>query len=105
MFTDNIHLLNLHPDKWLKSSRSPIINDNVIFVFNDSNYTKDSITWILGRITKVDKRKVSILYTNRNPKNNQILEQSLRDISVIYSVGEMVINTREHFKACNEQFK
>ena len=33
---------------------------------------------------------------------HQVVVRSLRDISVIYSVGEMVSNTVEHFNRCNK---
>ena len=52
-FIDNIHLLNFHPNKWLKSSQLPKVNDVVIFVFNDSNYTKDSICWRMAKVVEV----------------------------------------------------
>ena len=40
-FIDNVHLLNLRSNKWLKSSRLPVVSDIVIFVFNDSSDTKE----------------------------------------------------------------
>ncbi len=31
-FIDNLHFLSLRPNKWLKSGRTPVINDIVCFV-------------------------------------------------------------------------
>ena len=39
-FIENIHMLDLRPNKWLKNSRLPIIDDIVLFVLNDSEYGK-----------------------------------------------------------------
>ena len=38
IFIDNIHLLDLRPNKWLKNSRLPVLDDIVLFVFLDSEY-------------------------------------------------------------------
>ena len=52
---------NLCPNKWLRSSRLPITFDFVLFVFNDGNLSKDSVTRKLGRVSTVENTKVSIL--------------------------------------------
>ena len=36
IFIENIHMLDLRPNKWLKNSRLPLLEDIVLFVFNDS---------------------------------------------------------------------
>ncbi len=100
IFIENIHLLDLRPNKWLKSGRLPTIDDIVLFVYNDSGYTKDEITWKLGRVTSVSKRKVSIAYSNKGSKTKLEVERSMRDISIFYSVGELAVNTQAHFKDC-----
>ena len=41
MFIDNIHLLNLRPNKWLKSDRLPLVDNIVLFVFNDGNFPRN----------------------------------------------------------------
>ena len=38
IFIDNIHMLDLRPNKWLKNSRLPVLDDIVLFVFLDSEY-------------------------------------------------------------------
>jgi len=101
-FMENVHLLNLRPNKWLKSSRLPIIDDLVIFVYNDSNHAKESIHWRLGRVVEVLGTKVSLKYTGKFKGVEQTLVRSLRDISIVYSVGEMSINTRDHFDECSK---
>ena len=104
-FIDNIHLLNFHPNKWLKSSQLPKVNDVVIFVFNDSNYTKDSICWRMAKVVEVQGSKVVLKYCIKANGVGQTLTRSVRDITIVYSVGEMLINTRGHFDECSNQFK
>ena len=53
IFIENIQTLDLRPNKWLKNSRLPIIDDIVLFVFNDSEYGKEGMDWRLGKITAV----------------------------------------------------
>ena len=100
IFMDNVHMLGLRPKKWVKTSRLPVIDDIVLFVFNDSQFSKDSIEWKLGRIVSVGTRKVTILYSNGMAQSMVSVERSIRDISIVYSVGELMINTQEHFEAC-----
>jgi len=102
IFMDNVHMLGLRPKKWVKTSRLPVIDDIVLFVFNDSQYSKDSIEWKLGRIVSVGTRKVTILYSNGMAQSMVSVERSIRDISIVYSVGELMINTQEHFEACRD---
>ena len=71
-------------------------------MFNDSQYSKDSIEWKLGRIVSVGTRKVTILYSNGMAQSMVSVERSIRDISIVYSVGELMINTQEHFEACRD---
>ena len=51
IFIENIHMLDLRPNKWLKNKRLPVIDDIVLFVFNDSEYGKGGMDWRLGKIT------------------------------------------------------
>ena len=104
-FIDNIHLLDLRPKKWLKSSRFPVINDIVLFVFNDGGYSKESTVWRLGKISKIGKRNVTVEYYIGDSKSSTLVERSIRDISIVYSVGELMINTNDHFKKCNDPGK
>ena len=87
-FVQNIHSLNFCPSKWLRSSRLPITSDLVLFVFNDGNLSKDSVSWKLGRVSKVENMKVSILTSWKTKGSEQIFIRS-----VVYLVGEMLINT------------
>ena len=104
MFMDNLHLMNLRPNKWLKSSRLPVTNDIVVFVFNDSNYAKESVVWRLGRVAKVEKTKVSIVCSTKANSTEHTLTRSVRDISIVYSVGELMVNTVDHFDECAQSF-
>ena len=38
IFIDNTHMLDLQPNKWLKNSRLSVMDEVVLFVFNDSEY-------------------------------------------------------------------
>ena len=40
IFIDNIHMLDLRPNNWLKNSRLRVLDDIVLFVFLDSEYGK-----------------------------------------------------------------
>ena len=92
--------MNLCPNKWLRSSRLPITFDLVFFVFNNGNLSKNSVTWGLGRVSKVENTKVSILSSVKVNGCEEIFVRSVRDISIVYSVGEMLINTVGHFDDC-----
>jgi len=104
-FINNVHLLNLRPKKWLKSSRLPIVDDIVLFVFNDNSYAKESVVWKLGRVSKIEKTRVSIDYAMKVNGVKQTIVRSVRDISIVYSVGEMMINTVDHFNDCTREVK
>jgi len=104
-FVDNIHLLNLCPNKWLRSGRLPIINDIVLFVFNDGAFSKDSVTWKLGRVSSLNTTSVCISYFTNVNKAEQTVTRSFRDISIVYSVGEMMINTLDHFNSHVQRVK
>ena len=101
MFIDNIHLLNLRPNKWLKSNRLPLTDDIVLFVFNDGNCSKESTCWKLGKVLDVTANKVTLRYSVKS-RDDQVVVRSVRDVSIIYSVGEMITNIVEHFKECCE---
>ena len=98
-FIDKVHLLNIHPNKWLKSGRLPVSGDIVLFVINDGNCAKESICWKLGKVVDVTGTKVTLKYSIK-AKTEQTVVRSVRDISIVYSVGEMLSNTVEHFKEC-----
>ena len=98
-FIDNVHLLNLRLNKWLKSGRLPLNGDIVLFVFNHGNCAKESICWKLGKVVDVLGTKVTLRYSIRT-KAEQTLVRSVRDISIVYSVGEMLRNTVDHFNEC-----
>ena len=53
IFIENIHMLDLRPNKGSKNSRIPVLEDIVLFVFNDSEYGKGGMDWRLGKITAV----------------------------------------------------
>ena len=114
-------MLDLRPNKWLKNSRLPIIDDIVLFIFNDSEYNKGGMDWRLGKITAVRNpgicyqlcegfqskgtpmHTVSVTNSVRGSKAKvppmHTVQKSARDISILYSTGDLLVNTREYFSA------
>ena len=60
IFIDNIHMLDLRPNNWLKNSKLPVLDDIVLFVFNYSEYGKGGMDWRLGKITGVKGTQISV---------------------------------------------
>jgi len=104
-FIGNIHLLSLRQNKWLKSGRTPVINDIVCFVFNDSSCSKESVYWKLGRVTGIDGSRVSLKYSLKAKGNEQTVVRSVREVSIVYAVGEFLINTSDHFNVVQKSTK
>jgi len=102
-FLDNIHMLMLKPSKFLVSSDPPTEHSIVLFTLLDGLYSKEQIVWKLGKVIEVDSRRVKISYISRIPKIGSPIKsevyRNFREISLIYSVDDIFINTREHF--CN----
>ena len=96
-------MLDLCPNKWLKNSRLPVMNDIVLFVFNDSEYGKGGMDWRFEKITAVNGTQVSIVYSLRGSKAKippmHTVQRSARYVSILYSTGALLLNTREHFSA------
>ena len=108
LFCDNIHMLMLRPDKWNSNGRQPVIDDIVLFVFTDGNQSKHSIVWKLGRVVACKDRKVEISYISKITKTGNVtrskLSRSVRDVSIIFSVGELFINTNDHYESLHFLF-
>ena len=83
----------------------PTTSDLVLFVFNDGNLSKDSVTGRLGRVSKVENTKVSILASIKTNGSEQTFVRSVRDVSIVYLVGEMLLNTLDHFDECVDDEK
>ena len=103
IFIDNTHMLDLRPNKWLKNSRLPVLNYIVLFVFNDSEYGKGGMDWRLGKITAVKGSQISVTYSVRVAKAKvppmHTVQRSARDVSILYSAGDLMVNTRKDFSA------
>ena len=101
-FMDNIHALIPKPSKWLKSGPQPVVGDIVLFVFTDGGYSKSAIDWKLGRVISIGKTQVEISYTNPNPGKDTLTKFTLwrnpRAVSIIHSVGDLDLNTTDHFQ-------
>ena len=101
-------MLMLKPKKFLNSSAPPTVNSIVLFTLLDGLYSKQEICWKLGKIIEVDDRRVKISYVSRIPKiGNPITSEiyrNFRDVSVIYSVKDVFINTTEHFISANRDY-
>ena len=106
IFMDNIHMLDLRLNKWMKYSRLPVLDVLVLFVFNDSEYGTGGMDWRLGKITGVKGSQISVTYSVRGAKAKvppmHAVQRSTRDVSILYSAGDLMVNTREHFSAMKE---
>jgi len=75
----------------------PKLDDIVMFVFNDSGYSKELKTWKLGRVTQVQPRKVTIEYASKvsiqGISTMGSVSRNPRDISILFSTDELFINT------------
>ena len=103
LFIENIHELMVKPDKWDRSGAQPREEDIVMFVFNDSGYSKESTTWKLGRVVKIQPRKVIIEYVSKvSIQGKSTLAQisrNPRDVSILFSADQLFINTNDHFSS------
>ena len=101
LFIDNIHNLAMKPNKWNNNSRMPIVEDIVLFVYTDAGYSKENISWKLGRVIEVSERKVKLIFLSKTSKSGKPimhqLERNPRDVSILFSVGDFSINTQDHF--------
>ena len=102
LFIDNIHALNLRPSKWPKSSRQPAVGDIVLFVYNDAAHCEKSRKWKLGKVLETTKNSVKIQFVVQTPKTqkmvNHTADRNPRDVSLILSLEEIQINSKEYFK-------
>ena len=103
LFIDEIQDLNLRPRKWCTSSRPPVVGDTLIFVMNDSSYTKSDRQWKLGRAIEVSKDSVKIEYyvgTSRaSVLSPRVIVRSPRDVAILFSLNELFPNSKEYFLA------
>ena len=103
-FISNIHQLMMIPNKWLKTGRLPTVDDIVLFIFTDSNFSKQSIVWKLGRVIQATERKIKISYASRSSKIGSVtmlsVDRNPRDVSLIYAANEFLLNTPEHYAQC-----
>ena len=102
IFMDNIHEMMVKPDKWNITGTQPKLDDIVMFVFNDSGYSKELRTWKLGRVTQIQPRKITVEYVSKvsiqGISTMGSVSRNPRDISILFSTDELFINTPEHFK-------
>ena len=103
LFIDNVHMFQMRPDKWSNNSRLPIVNDIVLFVFTDANYSKENTCWKLARVLSCSDGKVELSYVSKVSKTGISkmgkVSRSVRDVSIVFSVGELFINTSEHHES------
>ena len=79
IFLENIHMLDVRPNKWLKNSRLPVLDDIVLFVFNDSEYGKAGMDWRLGKITAR-----ILLRGSSNRRKIPLFNESVTEIFIIF---------------------
>ena len=74
----------------------------------DGLYSKELIVWKLGKVIEVEDRRVKISFVSRIPKIGNAIKSELfrnfRDVSIIYSVDELLINTEEHFNNATKDY-
>ena len=56
-------MLDLRPNKWLKNSRLPVLDDIVLFVFLDSEYGKGGSEWRLRKVSGVKGSQIYVTYS------------------------------------------
>ena len=104
MLLDRLHQLILKPSKWLHSD-IPNIDDIVLFIYLDNLRSKDQAVWKLGKVISIhpSQRKVTIAFPDRSSPTTipklRTLNRSIREISIIYSVKDLPLNTTEHFES------
>ena len=106
MLIDRLHHLIMKPTKWSKSD-IPNVDDIVLFIYLDGQRSKNRAIWKLGKIIEIssNKRKVVIAFPERTEIGNlkipklKTLSRSLREVSVIYSVKDLPLNSHEHFSS------
>ena len=108
-FMDHIHLLARKPDKWNNTDRPPAEGDILMFILTDGGYGKKDLKWKLGRAVEVTKTTVKILsYTvaipalKKKPKGS-IFERNVRDVSILFALDELCINSREYHNAVSNE--
>ena len=105
MFLDRLHHLILKPRKWLVSD-IPNVDDIVLFIYLDGQKSKNEAVWKIGKIIKIhsSNRKVTIAFPARVSPTRlptlRTINRGIREISVIFSVKDLAINTTEHYRKC-----
>ena len=106
LFMDDIHNINLRPDKWTKSTPLPGEGDVVMFVMNDSAHSKEGRQWKLGRVSHVNKRTITIQYTQNSKQSKtpatHTVQRNPREVSVIVALDELYTNSKAYFKTIND---
>jgi hypothetical protein len=110
LFIDQIHQLSMKPLKWLTNSRQPEVGDTVIFIYSDSGYGKKDRVWKLGKIIEAQSTKVKIIFfptkagkkVSMKPIKGHTLQRNPRDVSILFSLGELYMNSKEYFQKINE---
>ena len=86
-----------------------MLDDIVLFVFLDSEYRKGGSGWRLGKVTAVKGSQFSVSYLVRGTKAKvpplHTVSCSARDVSILYSAGDLLVNTREHFSFLKDERK
>ena len=100
---DNIHDYMVKPDKFHRSTKLSIPGDIVLFTFSDSGYSKSELVWKLGRVEEVSQRKIIVQYVDKvntsPPHTMSSLSRSPRNVSIVFLVSELFINTNDPFSS------
>ena len=101
MFLDRLH--HLIPC-WLHSD-IPSVNDIVIYGYLDSQNSKDQSMCKLGKVISISAsgRKIATAFHERvSPEKLpklKTLSRSIREVSVIFPVRDLTLNTRDHYES------
>ena len=101
---ENLHYLALKPAKWTKQSeRQPKIGDLVLFLSDDSGGSTASQIWKLGRVVTAQPRQITIEHGSKRASTQERprVNRSPRDVTILYSLHELHVNTREHAAISN----
>ena len=103
LFIDEIQDLNLRPPKWCRSSRLPEVGDTVIFVLNETTYSKEDRQWKLGRVVEASCQSVTVKYFVNMSKASKLSPRTIvrnpRDVAILFSTRDLFPNSTEYFRA------
>lgn len=98
---DRVHHLISRPSKWCTTSQvPPKVNDIVVFVTKDGNVAANGKVWKLGRVIKVSKSNVTVMYPTKTLTKTiptwKFVDRNWREISIIMSEKDIPVNSNDY---------